>query len=278
MGAMEQQTISIAKAGITTTLNSRCSVLAAANSIFGRWDESKAEENIDFMPTILSRFDTIFIVKDEHNEERDVTLARHVMNVHVNAGASTDENVTEGELSLAFLKKYINYARARCGPRLSKEAAEKLKNKYVMMRSGTKEVEEETDKRIAIPITVRQLEAIVRISESLAKMELLPFVVDRHVEESMRLFQVSTLDAAMSGSLSGAEGFTTQEDQEVINRVEKQLKRRFAIGSQVSEHSILQDFAKQKYPERAVQKVISFMIRRGELQHRMQRKMLYRIK
>jgi len=278
MGAMEQQTISIAKAGITTTLNSRCSVLAAANSIFGRWDESKAEENIDFMPTILSRFDTIFIVKDEHNEERDVTLARHVMNVHVNAGASTDENVTEGELSLAFLKKYINYARARCGPRLSKEAAEKLKNKYVMMRSGTKEVEEETDKRIAIPITVRQLEAIVRISESLAKMELQPFVVDRHVEESMRLFQVSTLDAAMSGSLSGAEGFTTQEDQEVINRVEKQLKRRFAIGSQVSEHSILQDFAKQKYPERAVQKVISFMIRRGELQHRMQRKMLYRIK
>merc|ERR1712156_794209 len=276
--AMEQQTISIAKAGITTTLNSRCSVLAAANSIFGRWDESKAEENIDFMPTILSRFDTIFIVKDEHNEERDVTLARHVMNVHVNAGASTDKNVTEGELSLAFLKKYINYARARCGPRLSKEAAEKLKNKYVMMRSGTKEVEEETDKRIAIPITVRQLEAIVRISESLAKMELQPFVVDRHVEESMRLFQVSTLDAAMSGSLSGAEGFTTQEDQEVINRVEKQLKRRFAIGSQVSEHSILQDFAKQKYPERAVQKVISFMIRRGELQHRMQRKMLYRIK
>merc|ERR1719150_2139426 len=207
--AMEQQTISIAKAGITTTLNSRCSVLAAANSIFGRWDDTKAEENIDFMPTILSRFDTIFIVKDEHNEERDITLARHVMQVHVNAGATTDE-AAEGELSLAFLKKYINYARARCGPRLSKEAAEKLKNKYVMMRSGTKEVEEETDKRIAIPITVRQLEAIVRISESLAKMELQPFVVDRHVEESMRLFQVSTLDAAMSGSLSGAEGFTTQ--------------------------------------------------------------------
>ncbi|KAG8228475.1 hypothetical protein J437_LFUL009340 [Ladona fulva] len=70
--AMEQQTISIAKAGITTTLNSRCSVLAAANSIFGRWDETKGEENIDFMPTILSRFDMIFLVKDEHNRERDI--------------------------------------------------------------------------------------------------------------------------------------------------------------------------------------------------------------
>lgn len=60
------------QAGITTTLNSRCSVLAAANSIFGRWDETKGEENIDFMPTILSRFDMIFIVKDDHNEGRDV--------------------------------------------------------------------------------------------------------------------------------------------------------------------------------------------------------------
>lgn len=67
--AMEQQTISIAKAGITTTLSSRCSVLAAANSVFGRWDDMKGGDNIDFMPTILSRFD---IVRDEHNELRDL--------------------------------------------------------------------------------------------------------------------------------------------------------------------------------------------------------------
>lgn len=64
--------VPLSQAGITTTLNSRCSVLAAANSVFGRWDETKGEDNIDFMPTILSRFDMIFIVKDEHNEERDV--------------------------------------------------------------------------------------------------------------------------------------------------------------------------------------------------------------
>merc|ERR1739844_244321 len=100
--AMEQQTISIAKAGITTTLNSRCSVLAAANSIFGRWDETKAEENIDFMPTILSRFDTIFIIKDDHNPERDTILAKHVIGVHMNSGSS--EKDKEGELSLNFLK------------------------------------------------------------------------------------------------------------------------------------------------------------------------------
>ncbi|KAK8749781.1 hypothetical protein OTU49_015539 [Cherax quadricarinatus] len=275
--AMEQQTISIAKAGITTTLNSRCSVMAAANSVFGRWDDTKGEENIDFMPTILSRFDMIYIVKDEHDETRDTTLAKHVMNVHLNA-LKTAEETPEGELSLKFLKKYISYCRSRCGPRLSEQAGEKLKNRYILMRSGTREAENQSDKRLAIPITVRQLEAIVRIAESMAKMRLEPFATERDVDEALRLFQVSTLDAAMSGSLTGAEGFTTEEDQEMLSRIEKQLKRRFAIGSQVSEHAIVQDFLKQKYPERAVYKVLHFMIRRGELQHRLQRKMLYRIK
>ncbi|XP_064419231.1 DNA replication licensing factor MCM5 [Latimeria chalumnae] len=274
--AMEQQTISIAKAGITTTLNSRCSVLAAANSVFGRWDDTKGEENIDFMPTILSRFDMIFIVKDEHDEERDMTLARHVMNVHLSA--LTQTQAVEGEIDLNKLKKYIAYCRAKCGPRLSAEAAEKLKNRYVLMRSGAREHERESDRRSSIPITVRQLEAIVRISEALSKMKFQPFATEADVEEALRLFQVSTLDAALSGNLSGVEGFTTQEDQEMLSRVEKQLKRRFAIGSQVSEHSIVQDFLRQKYPEHAIYKVLHLMMRRGEIQHRMQRKVLYRIK
>ncbi|KAK0132419.1 DNA replication licensing factor mcm5 [Merluccius polli] len=274
--AMEQQTISIAKAGITTTLNSRCSVLAAANSVFGRWDDTKGEDNIDFMPTILSRFDMIFIIKDHHDQQRDMTLARHVMNVHLSAHTQTE--AVEGEIPLATYKKYIAYARVKCGPRLSAGAAEKLKNRYVVMRSGAREHERESDKRASIPITVRQLEAVVRIAESLAKMKLQAVAGEEEVDEALRLFQVSTLDAALSGSLSGVEGFTTQEDQEMISRIEKQLKRRFAIGSQVSEHSIIQDFSKQKYPEHAILKVLHLMMRRGELQHRMQRKVLYRVK
>lgn len=274
--AMEQQTISIAKAGITTTLNTRCSVLAAANSIFGRWDDTKGEENIDFMPTILSRFDMIFIVKDLHDESRDITLAKHIINVHLNANRPGME-VKEGEIPLATLKKFVHYCRTHCGPRLTKEAGDKLKSRYVLMRTGQHDQEKAADKRLAIPITVRQLEAVIRIAESLAKMTLQPFATETHVNEALRLFQVSTLDAAMSGSLAGAEGFTTEEDHEMLNRIEKQLKRRFAIGSQVSEQNIIQDFARQKYPDRAVLKVIHTMIRRGELQHRMQRKMLYRL-
>lgn len=96
----------------------------------------------------------------------------------------------------------------------------------------------------------RQLEAIIRMSESLAKMSLSPFATEVHVDEALRLFQVSTLEAAMSGSLSGihffvklyftintpssgAEGFTPENDQEIVRKIEKQLKNRFPIGSQV---------------------------------------------
>lgn len=76
-------------------------------------------------------------------------------------------------------------------------------NRYVMMRSSTREHEKDMDKRLSIPITVRQLEAVIRITESLAKMKLQSFATETHVTEALRLFQVSTLDAAMSGSLAG---------------------------------------------------------------------------
>ncbi|XP_054154018.1 DNA replication licensing factor mcm5-A-like [Oppia nitens] len=276
--AMEQQTISIAKAGITTTLNSRCSVLAAANSVFGRWDDSKADQNIDFMPTILSRFDMIFIVKDEHNERRDATIAKHVMDVHMNAQKTGAEDAVEGELSLDLLKKYIAFVRSQCGPRLSESAADKLKKHYVLMRNGNREHEQEIQKKSAIPITIRQLEAVVRISESLAKMQLQPFVTDVHVDEALRLFRVSTLAAAQSGDLAGAEGFTSEEEQQSMLRLEKQIKRRFPIGAQLSQSSIVNDLSKQNFTEQAIQKVLYCMIRKGEIQHRMQRKMLYRLK
>lgn len=95
------------------------------------------------------------------------------------------------------------YLCRRCGPRLSPDAAAKLQNRYVLMRNGASEHERDSGKRTSIPITVRQLEAIIRISESLAKMRLAPFVSDADVDEALRLFQVSTLDAATSGNLSG---------------------------------------------------------------------------
>ena len=108
--AMEQQTISIAKAGITTILNARTSVLAAANPIFGRYDEFKTPgENIDFQTTILSRFDMIFIVRDEHERGKDERIAKHVIAIHM-GGRGVEERV-ESEIPVEKMRRYISYCR-----------------------------------------------------------------------------------------------------------------------------------------------------------------------
>ena len=109
--AMEQQTISIAKAGITTILNARTSVLAAANPVFGRYDDLKTPgENIDFQTTILSRFDMIFIVKDEHDRGKDERIAKHVMNLQM--GGRGVEEQAEAEIPVDKMKRYISYCRS----------------------------------------------------------------------------------------------------------------------------------------------------------------------
>ena len=130
--AMEQQTISVAKAGITTILNSRTSVLAAANPIAGRYDDLKhASEQIDFQSAILSRFDCIFIVRDVRDEENDRRIASHVVNLHLSRQVVEHES----EIPLDLLRKYIAYARLKCSPRLSEEAGSILQGYYVQDRA-----------------------------------------------------------------------------------------------------------------------------------------------
>lgn len=95
------------------------------------------------------------------------------------------------------------------------------------MRNGHRD-QDQVHQKSVIPITVRQLEATIRISESLAKMQLLPFATEKHVAEALRLFQVSTLEAAQTGDLAGAEGFTTEEEHQMLTRIEKQASEKFA--------------------------------------------------
>ena len=91
----------------------------------------------------------------------------------------------------------------------------------------------------------RQLEAVIRIAESLAKMRLAPYATEADAEEAIRLFQVSTLNAALTGNLVGVEGFGTAQEHDQLLKVEKLIKKRFVIGSQVAEQTIVQDFLKQ---------------------------------
>ncbi|KAM0939110.1 putative DNA helicase [Dioscorea sansibarensis] len=271
--AMEQQTISIAKAGITTVLNSRTSVLAAANPPSGRYDDLKTtEDNIDLQTTILSRFDLIFIVKDIRMYDQDKRIATHIIKVHATGAAgSKKDDVGEGE---NWLKRYIEYCRVSCQPRLSEKAAEMLQNKYVEIRQKMRQQAHETGKSSAIPITVRQLEAIIRLSESLAKMRLTSVATEEHVEEAFRLFNVSTMDAARSGINEHLN--LTPEIANEIKQAETQIKRRMGIGSHISERRLINDLTRMGMSESIVRRALLIMHQRDEVEYKRERHVIVR--
>ncbi|NJE09609.1 helix-turn-helix domain-containing protein [Thermococcus sp. MAR1] len=165
--ALEQQTISISKAGITATLNARTTVIAAANPKYGRFNRHKSlPEQLDLPPTLLSRFDLIFLLLDEPDEKVDASIAEHILKVR----RGEAEAVTP-KIPYDLLKKYIAYARKNVHPVLSREAMEEIKRYYVRMRKGFKRPGED-DGVQPIPITARQLEALIRLSEAHARMRL----------------------------------------------------------------------------------------------------------
>eukprot|EP01105_Mastigella_eilhardi_P028874 TRINITY_DN9836_c0_g1_i1.p1 TRINITY_DN9836_c0_g1~~TRINITY_DN9836_c0_g1_i1.p1 ORF type:complete len:754 (+),score=168.26 TRINITY_DN9836_c0_g1_i1:144-2264(+) len=281
--AMEQQTISIAKAGITTILNARTAVLAAANPVFGRYDDMRtAGENIDFQTTILSRFDMIFLVKDKRNERQDRLIAEHVMRIHTEEGYAVSSAGAEGDasgpqLNMSQLKRYISYCKSKCSPRITREASEKLQDYFVNIRASTRHQMLTASKRKpVIPVTIRQLEAIVRISESLAKMELLPAAGVQHVTEAIRLFEASTVDALNSGAVSTPESMGQSGVQEVRTAEEIIKRDVLPIGSTVSEHFLVASLSKRGIKTVAAHTAIDIMVKRDELEYRRQRKSVFR--
>jgi len=159
------------------------------------------------------------------------------------------------------LRKYLSYCRKRCAPRLSAEAAEVLKNHYVKIRAAMK-----SDKA-TIPITVRQLEAIIRISESLAKMELREDVDIGHVEESLRLFTVSTLDSANKDRGVGVQ--MTEEERESIQQAEEQLRRLLPRGGRKNRFALESLLVSAGgIEEKLARRAIHIMTMRGELQEK----------
>jgi len=204
-------------------------VLAAANPLFGRYDDLKhAAEQIDFQSSILSRFDAIFIVRDVREEAIDKAIASHVVNLHMQI---IDES-NAAEVPSDLLQKYLTYAKMKIFPRLSEEAGHMLQDMYVSDRANSKD-QQISKKTTGIPITVRQLEAIIRISESIAKMHLQTVVKPQHVEEAHRLFRISTLNAAASG-MSSSSKETPMELQGMVRKIEDAIKRRVAIGTRIA--------------------------------------------
>ncbi len=280
--AMEQQTISIAKAGITTMLNCRNSVLAAANPIHGRYDDLRdVGENINLMSTILSRFDCIFIVRDVREQERDRDIARHVLGVHITSSLAQTTNAIQPDIPSSTLKKFVTYCRERCAPRLNEEAAALLSGQYVHIRNQVREnLANKQGEAQVVPITIRQLEAITRISESLAKMRLAAEATVADVEEALRLFKVSTLAASQSNpmimnAINGVVGANTSRE---LQMAEDFLKRRIGLRVTVSTKKIVEEAQIQGYSIDIVRSGIRAMVMRNEMQELNKGKILRRVR
>ncbi|RCI13760.1 hypothetical protein L249_8156 [Ophiocordyceps polyrhachis-furcata BCC 54312] len=205
---MEQQTVTIAKAGIHTSLNARCSVVAAANPIFGQYDPHKdPHRNIALPDSLLSRFDLLFVVTDEIEDTRDRLVSEHVLRMHRYRKPGTEDGVPVREgtsqflgvapppqpgpqqstqvyeknnnllhaggnkqrlLTMPFMKKYIQYAKMRVKPVLTESASDRIAEIYVGLRND----EMEGNQRRTSPLTVRTLETMIRLATAHAKARL----------------------------------------------------------------------------------------------------------
>lgn len=203
--AMEQQSISISKAGIVTSLQARCSVIAAANPEGGRYDLSRTfAENVNLPEPILSRFDILCVVRDTADRLRDAQLADFVIGSHVRshpahmATGEAEREVIADDPDVVpqdLLRKYITYARQTCQPKLDTSGYEKLAQVYAELRRTSTTAQ-------GMPIAVRHLESMIRIAEATALAHLRDAVEPSDVDAAIRV---------MLGSFLGTQKFSVQQ-------------------------------------------------------------------
>ncbi|XP_005049719.1 PREDICTED: DNA replication licensing factor MCM6 [Ficedula albicollis] len=209
--AMEQQTISITKAGVKATLNARTSILAAANPVGGRYDRSKSlKQNINLSAPIMSRFDLFFILVDECNEVTDYAIARRIVDLHSRVEESVDR-----VYSLDDIRRYLLFAR-QFKPKISKESEDFIVEQYKRLRQRDGSGVTKSSWRI----TVRQLESMIRLSEAMARMHCCDEVHPKHVKEAFRLLnksiiRVETPDVNLDQD--DEQQMEDQEDQDGVN-------------------------------------------------------------
>lgn len=201
--AMEQQTISIAKAGIQATLNARTSILAAANPVGGRYNrKTTLRANINMSAPIMSRFDLFFVILDECNENVDRHLAEHIVDIH-----RLRDDAVRPEFSTEQLQRYIRFART-FKPEFTPEARALLVEKYKDLRA---EDAQGGIGRNSYRITVRQLESMIRLSEAIAKANCVEDVTPNFVREAYGLLRQSII------SVEKDDIEVDEEEDEVID-------------------------------------------------------------
>lgn len=183
---MEQQTVSVAKGGIVCSLNARCAILASANPKDSAYDKRKSVvENINLPANLMTRFDFIWLMLDKKNKENDRRLAQHLISMY----SETRSQIAKAEIPADLFRNYIAFARRWCHPVLTEASMERLTKEYMDLRNMGHSTN-------VVTCTPRVLESFIRISESLAKMELREEVTPEDVAEAVRLVKAATYQAA----------------------------------------------------------------------------------
>jgi DNA replication licensing factor MCM2 len=191
--AMEQQSISISKAGIVATLQARCAVVAVANPVEGRYDAQRSfSQNVNLSDPILSRFDVLCVLRDEADAVQDERLADHVICSHIRSHpeADSDDRLIQPKLQQKashvepidqeLLKNYIVFARKNVFPKITSIDKEKLANFYKQIRA-------EAFKSGGAPMTARHVESIIRMAEANARMELREHVMPKDLDNAIAM-------------------------------------------------------------------------------------------
>lgn len=237
---MEQQTLSIAKAGIICQLSARTSILAAANPVESQWNKNKTIiENIRLPHTLLSRFDLIFLILDPQSEYHDKKLARHLVSMYYRSKQEVDNE----HMDMCILRDYIRYARENVHPTLTPASSQQLVEAYVQMRkigSGRGQIS-------AFP---RQLESLIRIAEALAKLRLSNQVTVEDVDEAKRLHREALKQSAtdpQSGKIdisiltTGLSEAARRKKQDLANEIKKLLQSKVKQQSSFSYQKIFKE-------------------------------------
>jgi len=279
--ALEQQTISVAKAGINAILRARCALLGAANPKYGRFERfTPIPEQIEMSPTLLSRFDLIFVMKDEPDEEKDKRLVDHILYTHQlgeiaerakNTASEYDEEYIKQraekitpEIDPDLLRKYIAYARKTVYPVLTDGAKEKIKEFYLSLRARAKE-------NSPVPITARQLESIIRLAEASARVRLSDRVeredVERVIEimmKSLREIAVDPETGEMDIDLAYSGTSKTQRDRIIVmKKIIDDLEKDYEKG--VPEEVILEEAEKEGIDRTKAKEILSKLKLHGEV-------------
>ncbi|MCE7737025.1 MAG: hypothetical protein GPJ54_19220 [Candidatus Heimdallarchaeota archaeon] len=266
---MEQHTISIAKAGIVATLNARTGVFAAANPKFGRYEPHRTfSENVNLSPAILSRFDLVFIIRDEPEIEKDQILANHILKLHQFHGTS---QTVVAPITEEMLKKYIAFAKTHYNPTLTEEATEVIESFYVNMRSSVGR-SNDGDNRNRVTITARQLEGIIRMAEARARAGLRNTVTKHDALKAIELMNYSLSQIAIDPTTGEADidGFYSGQTSSKRSKLTKLLSivdflYRDAGGKPFEEELLLAEAENEGITREYTKGVVQQMLRDGQL-------------